>query len=182
MAVTFNPGIAATLAIVPSSDTYIVGDSIQVNLVVSDLTAGGPPSVGEFDMDITFEPELDFHSFELGNFLGDPNDSTVTETSSDLFGPFLNLFERSLLTPSALDALQPSSFTLATITFEAVVEGFTNIEGDIYGFLDAFGDDLIDVHGPVGGTEIIINPVPVPPTLLLLASGMVGLAVLKRKR
>jgi hypothetical protein len=180
MAATFNPAIAATLTIVPSSDTYVVGDSVQVDLVVSDLTAGGPPSVGEFDIDITFEPELDFLSLEFGTFLGNPDDSTETEASSDLFGPFLNLFERSGLTPSALDALQPPTFTLATITFEAVMQGLTNIEGDIYAFWDTFGDDLITAHGPVGGAEIAINPVPVPPALLLLASGIAGLAGLKR--
>lgn len=101
---------------------------------------------------------------------------------SELVARIQALIWRSLLTPSAIDALQPSSFTLATITFEAVMEGFSNIEGDIYALLDAFGDDLIDTHGPLEGAQIMINPVPVPPALLHLASGIAGRQVLRRKK
>jgi hypothetical protein len=182
MAMTLNPAAAARLELATASETFTVGDSIQVDLVVSDLTAGGPPSVGEFDIDVTFEPELDFISCEFGNFLGDPNDSAESELFSDRFGPFLNLYEKSLLSPSNLDALQPASFTLATITFEAAMKGFTNIEGDIYALLDAFGDDLIEAHGPVEGAEIIVNPVPIPSALLLLGSGMAVLGLIRRKK
>jgi hypothetical protein len=86
------------------------------------------------------------------------------------------------LSPSNLDVLQPASFTLATITFEAAMKGFTNIEGDLYAFLDAFGDDLIESHGPLQGAEIIVNPVPIPSALLLLSSTMTGLVFIKRKQ
>jgi hypothetical protein len=182
MGITLNPAAAAGLALVPSSDTIVVGDSLQVDLIVSDLTAGGPPSVGEFDIDITFEPELALISYEFGNFLGDPNDPAETEISSDRFGPFLNLYEKSLLSPSNLDALQPANFTLATITFEAAMKGFTNIEGDLYALLDVLGDDLIEAHGPVEGAEIIVNPVPIPSAWLLLGSGMTALGLIRRKK
>jgi hypothetical protein len=182
MVMALNPAAAATLAIVPSSETFVVGDSVQIELIVSGLTAGGPPSLREFDIDITFEPELAFKSYQFGNFLGDPNDPAQTFTDTDLYGPYFNLYEESLLSTSALDALQPASFTLATLTFEAVMEGFTNIEGDLYAFLDAFGDDLIEAHGPVKGAEIMINPVPIPPAILLLGGGVAGLAVMKRKK
>jgi hypothetical protein len=181
----FSTASAVSLDLLPSSQTVVLGESFSVDLVISGLTAGGSPSLSEFDIDLTFgDPTniLTFDSLEFGLFLGDPLDATETSTSVLIVpGSFVGLSEDSLLSAAALDALQPSSFSLATLTFIGSNVGTMTIGGDLFELLDTSGSALIHTFGPVGSASITVSPVPEPSTMLLLGSGLIGLAAYRRR-
>lgn len=142
---------AISIAFVPEFPTVTAGDTLDVAIVISGLPAGGAPSVGTFDLDVKFDPMVLLPiGISFGPFLGDPNSlSFETITDSHFFIDVVDLAEVSLLSPTELDALQPSSFSLATLSFSAVGDGdvaleFTEIRVD-----DAFG---IKLHIPLPGT------------------------------
>ena len=49
---------AAIISVVPPTQNAVVGDTVAVDLVASGLTAGGPPSLGAFDIDILYDPNI----------------------------------------------------------------------------------------------------------------------------
>jgi hypothetical protein len=74
--------------------------------------------------------------------------------------------EVSLLSPSELDALQPSSFLLANLSFIAISNGtslFFFADNQIVD--DAFGNKLL---------------IPEPATALLLGLGLIALRIIRR--
>ena len=110
---------AIMLGFSPSNPVAHVGDSVDVDLVISGLGDFAPPSLSVFDLDVLFDPTI----LGLTNVaFGDP----VFGDQLDLFGfghfsdvdavapGAANLFEISFDLPSDLDLLQPGSFTLAT--------------------------------------------------------------------
>jgi len=175
---------AVMLSLQPSSSTANIGDTIDVNFVVSGLTAGAAaPSVGHFDIDITWSgPQLMFDSVAFGPYLGDPADPTETQVSILPPGVFVGLSEQSLLTPAALDALQPANFTLATVTFTAAALGNTVVSGDLFALDDAFGNRLLDPFGPVDSAHIDVLSVAEPVSLALLGVGILGLGVIHQRK
>jgi hypothetical protein len=184
LAVSFQQASAVSLDLLPASQTVAIGDSPTVDLFVSGLTAGGPPSVDWFDIDIGFgDPgnTLTFDSLEFGPFLGDPSDSTQTTASFTLFAGFVGVAEDSLLAPAGLHALQPSEFSLATLTFIGSNVGSTTIVGDLYVLKDTAGNKLIHEFGPVGSAFVNVVPVHEPTTILLVGCGLIGLAAFSRK-
>jgi hypothetical protein len=75
VALSFQQASAVSLDLLPASQTVAIGDSLTVDLFVSGLNAGGPPSVDWFDIDIVFwDPgnSLTFHSLEFGPFFRRP--------------------------------------------------------------------------------------------------------------
>jgi hypothetical protein len=133
-----------------------------VDISISGLGSGGAPSVGAFDLDLFFDPAL------LAV-------STVTwGTGLDIFGlgsiraatlssGLLNLFELSLDTPSAVDALQPTAFLLASIAFDGLGTGASPLSLSINAVGDANGASLPTsvFYGSVS------NTVPEPATFAL---------------
>jgi hypothetical protein len=148
------------LDLLPASQTVAVGEPVTVELVVSGLTQGGAPSVDYFDIDVSYgDPGnvLSFANLEFGPFLGDPSDPAETSVSFfDSPGQFVGMSENSLLQASALHALQPSEFPLATLTFTANSEGSTILSGDLYVLQDTSGAALIHTFGPVGSASVTV--------------------------
>src|SRR5215470_13097156 len=164
------PAFATTIALVPGFATFNSGDTVSVDAVISGLGGGVPPSVGAFDLSVGFDRRLLVPiDVSFGSFLGDPS-AFEALTDVDFTTPGIaNFAEVSLLFPSELDALQPSSFTLATVLFAATARGSS-----------AFGFTSIRVDDAFGGKLLLVEA-PEPSTLILLATGCLVVGVLSRR-
>jgi hypothetical protein len=161
---------ASQAAAAPLTIEFVMQPSLPeqfvVDVVVSGLPPGGPPSLGAFDLLIGFDPtSLSPLTVEFGPLLGDPA-SFEAITSVTVLPATIAVAEASLLLPSELDALQPASFTLATLAFELTGAPPPLVLLDSV-FSDAFGD-------------VIDGEAPEPALALLLA--IAGLALWHHRR
>lgn len=156
---------AATLDLVPSATTVNSGDTISVDVTIGGLGNGHAPSLGAFDLDVGFNPALlQATGITFGPYLGDP---LLLEALTDarLLAGIIDIAEVSLLSDSELDLLQPSAFTLATLSFQALADGDAT-----FGFV---GEVRLD--DPFG------NKLPVPGSLALLLVGGLALWLVNRR-
>lgn len=171
------------LKLSPTNQTALPGDNISLDLIISGLNAGGAPSLGDFDLNIAFDTtKLSFTSYSLGSFLGVLS-SEADDFSSGVLGGLINLAEVSYLSPTDLNSLQSSSFTLATLLFhvDALENGAsTNVSfSQINALGDGFGNPLnIDA----ANNATISNNVPEPSSALLILLGLSGLSWLRLRK
>lgn len=191
---------AVVLSLAPSSQTAVPTDTVSLDITVSGLTAGGPDSLGDFDVDIAYDSTaLSFTGYSLGAFLGDIGLGEALDLSfGDLGGGIINLAEVSLLEADAascvfcaglyLDDIQPDSFVLATLDFVVdvlSVGSSTTVAIDtVWALGDGFGLPL-DVTGT--SNAVIRNPapsgnVPEPATVALLMLGLIGLVLMRQRQ
>lgn len=176
-----TPSCAILIGFDPVSQSVPVGDPTDVALVISGLGDGSAPSLGIFDVDISFDSTiLDFNSVAFGDpLLGDQLD-LLGFGSITFFTPGLgsvNLFELSLDDLFTLDSMQAGSFTLATLTFNTLAVGTSSLDISINSLGDASGFSL-DADLQSGS----ISPVPEPASILLLTSGIIGMGLFGRKK
>jgi hypothetical protein len=164
---------AITLAVAPLSQS---GSSIDIGVTVSGLGAGEAPSLGSYDLDLHFDSSyLEYVGTRFGDpELGDELDvldfgANVTSAESNGSG-VLNLFELSFDAPEDLNALQADSFTLAIVTFNFLQAGSTPLSLVVNAFGDADGNALA-----ANVSSATVAPVPLPPALWLMATGLVVL-------
>lgn len=172
-----RPVLALTIALSPSAATLpLVGDDVAVDVIVSGVAV--PPSVGAFDLDLTFDPAvLAPTDIAFGSALGDP-DLFEAIVDSNVTGGVIDLSEVSLLDQGFLDALQAGgSFVLATITFEGVGAGESLLELAQADVFDGEGD-LIAIDANLGSA---ITVVPEPATATLFAAALAALAAARRR-
>lgn len=151
----------ASLNLIASEHQVNVGDTVTLQVAISGIGSTGAQEVGSFDMFVGFDPNLLVPTgvtFTL--LLGDPNlGEAITDYS---FGPYwAEAVDVSLLDVSQLDAMQPSSFTLATYSFNAIASGTAG-----FSYL---GGPVDDGYGNlIAGTKTFI---PETSSLWLLGSG-----------
>jgi hypothetical protein len=172
---------AVMFSFAPTTQSVVSGGIVEVGVEVSDLGNGVAPSLSTFDIDISYNSGmLLFNSVSFGDpLLGDQLDvlglGGVSSYDNSVSG-LINLFKMSLDTASDLDALQADSFTLATLSFNAIGTGNSTLGIVINSLGDADGNLLTATvdHGAV-------TVIPLPPAFPLLGSGLAVLFLMRRE-
>jgi hypothetical protein len=165
---------ALALSFSPSSVSAGIGDSVGVDVVVSDL---GTDLVAAFDLDVLYDPSvLQATSVVFGVHLGAPA-SFEALTDFDLAtSGTVDFAELSLLDAAQLAALQTGSFALATLQFDVVGGGVSTLK------FRFDGDNLL--YGPTAealdvvardGSVVAVVPEPTAALLFAVGFGLVGL-------
>lgn len=161
--------LGGTIDFLPSNQIQHLGTSFTVAV---QIVNPGPNGVGDYDLTIAFNAGvISASAVNFGTFLGGPANSF--QSSSIGLGS-AEITEVSLLSPDNLIALQPSSFTLATITFNVLGYGTTPLNFSAITIDDANALPLTVVSIPGS-----VSVVPEPSSFLGVASafliGFVGL-------
>jgi hypothetical protein len=168
------PSDAVVIDFGPGSQTVPLGAAAAVDLVISGLGDFTAPSLGTFDLDVTYDASILLAaSVTLAPFLGDAIQGVDISTPG-----LIDLFVISLLSPVELDALQPESFVLATLSFDTIALGTSALALTQVVAGDAVGADL---GAAAGAGSITVTgsgaPVPEPSLTGLLLTGALGLAL-----
>lgn len=165
---------AATISIVPSSQTINVSETTAADLVISGLGNFASPSLGGFDIDVTFDDSiLSFNSETFGTLLGASIQDVDTSTPG-----VVNLFEVSLESVSTLDGIQPDSFLLATLMFDGIALGASQLG---FGFV-LLSDAIGDVIPNPTLVPASVTVVPLPASIWLFVTGLLGLTGISRTK
>lgn len=172
----------ATLSVVPDLQTVSVGESVEIAVQVDDLGNGGPPSLGVLDLDVLFNSNvLSFVGVTWGMGLDVLGLGSLQFVTS---GPGLvNLLEISLDSVDDLNALQPSTFLIASLDFMAVGVGNSQISLRINALGDADGAS-IESTAADGAVEVIEgsgSEVPEPGTAILVLLGVIVVTCFRRQ-
>lgn len=135
------PAMALTLKVQPVSQNVFAGDTAVVDLVISELGDVASPSLGTFEIDVSFDAS--FLALDAADADGDSIIDSVTldptgqldlwglggnPAGAELTSPGnLNLFDVSLDLPFDLEDSQAPAFTLATLTFDAIGPGTSRL-------------------------------------------------------
>lgn len=179
-----TPGIAITLSLDPPTQDINVGATAMVDLNISGLGDFTAPSLGAFLVEITFdESVVSFDSVVYEAFLGDTDPLSFETDIVTIVGPgFVSLDEISFLSDLELDVLQPSGFTLATLTFVGASVGTSALAFDFVDLADAgFPSSTIIPESLETASITVERVVPEPGTLLLLLTGVVWFGALRRR-
>jgi hypothetical protein len=166
-----------TLALSPS-DQVVVPGLVSFDVNIAGLGAGGAPTVGSFDLTLAFDAALLLPaSVSFGNLLGNP--ALLEALTDQIFLPgAIEFAEVSLLPPATLDALQPVSFRLATLTFQTLSPGTGSLNFSAITIDDNFGVKL-----PVTPTGGNITVIPEPASVgMLLVGLLLASGAIRRKR
>lgn len=176
---------AISLEFVPDDMDVVIGNSFDVDLVISGLGDYSAVSLGTFDLIVSFDSSiLQFDHAAFGDpILGDQLDlfglGAVTFLDDAVPGQ-VSLSELSFDLEIDLNNMQPSTFTLATLFFISIGEGESLLNiADFYTLGDAAGDPL--TLASVNSASINVKPVPEPTTMLLFTTGLIGLAGFRRR-
>lgn len=170
-----NASAAVVLSAVPGFTDAMPGDSVTIDIVISGLGAGGPDSLGDFDLDVVYDSTaLSVTGFTLTSLLGDFGLGEAADLSlgDDTFGT-IGLAVISTLFDFELDALQPASFVLASIDFSVDVLAMGDTTevaiGTVFGLGDALGDPLAVMGTSSATIGNGVVDVDEPAAILLLA-------------
>ena len=156
--ISFVTGAAAdpiSIRIEPAVQAVTAGSAADFHIVAERNESGPMAAVGGFDLTIAFPAVLlTFDQATFGFGLGDPG--AFEALTNVIVGPaHLTVQGTSLLSPAELDALQPSTFDLAILSFTAAQSGNASLSFSEGVVVDAFGNPQVTVPEP--GTAFLIG-------------------------
>ncbi|MCI0540380.1 MAG: VPDSG-CTERM sorting domain-containing protein [Verrucomicrobiales bacterium] len=170
-----------SLSLQPSPQVINVGGVTSMDLVVSGLGNLSPPSLGAFDLDLSYNSAvLSAVSSTFGNFL-DLGILGSLQFSDLSTAGVIHLGEISFESSSDLNDAQPDTFTLATLGFTGLAAGISSIDFTFASLSDEQGQSLVGFLTTPGSIKVIRTGVPdAGSTASLLLLGIVGLAAFRR--
>lgn len=160
-----------SLRLLPSSPVIGVGDHLEVGIGIVGLDSGSV--LAGYDIEIVHDPGLlslsnvTFGDPVLGDQLGIESSPATTVSYSSSSPGRTRLLEVSQDRTALLEAQQADAFRLATLTFDALAAGRSQIALAINDLADAQGERL---PGMAESAEIVV--VPSPAAWLTLLSGL----------
>jgi hypothetical protein len=186
---------AVSLRFTPESQTVNLGDNaVKVKVEIFELAVPGQydNDLGGYNFRFEFDPNiLRFAKVDFGDQLSNslfPSIKDVQPLSSSL----IDIFEVSLLTPDELiDLPQANNFTLATLTFNAIGLGTSDLRFQTFPLYlaDANGIDLSDGNGNTliptlsdASVTVIqqVTTVPEPSNMLVSMGALTTLFVMQQ--
>ena len=165
------PGNALTLGL----DATVSGSVVSVDVVVSGLGDGVPPSVGAFDITLSYSSDVvQALGVQFGTGLGAPVQTSTSQFADPTAGTW-QIVSVSFLDEAALDALQGDTVVLATLEFQVLEAGLLVLGFDSQLVTNAAAPPTALPFTSVSGTSLAV-PEASSGVLLVLA------AVLTRAR
>jgi hypothetical protein len=164
---------AISLYFSPSSATTFLGNPVSMDIFINGLGEQQPPSLGAFDIDISFDNTiLSFNQAQFGTQLDLGNFGSIQNTNTPTVNT-INIAELSLEESSLLNTTQPASFRLATLTFNTLSVGMSTLNFSRFILSDAEGSPLL-----VSTTNGLITISPPPINQVPEASFSISLIIL----
>jgi len=160
----------------PLQQSVTLGSTAGVELRISGLDEA--TALSAFDVQIVFDPAvLAYVSSAFGDQLDVFGLGDVRAAESE--GGLLNVWEISLDGAADLLSYQADAFTLATLSFQAIGEGFSALTLSLKALADADGNELPAQLGEAGVT---VTAVPLPAFGYSVALALAGLPLAGRRR
>ena len=165
----------------PASQMVDLGDSVSVDVVITDLGDLTAPALTTFDVDVLFDDSLlSVTGVTFGTGLDTGSFGSI---QSDFgFPGGHNVFEISLEDSADLIASQPSEFVLFTLTFDTLGVGTSPLTLNIQDLGDE-QSNFVSADTRTGEIQIKqpSSAIPVPATFALMGFGLAALGY-KRHR
>lgn len=165
----------------PVDQTVPLGAPADFQLVISGLGDGVAPSLGTFDITVSFDASiLGINGVMFGDPLqGDQLDieglGALFSYDDSLAGE-VNQFEISIDSPETLADFQVDSFTLATVNFSTLALGKTSLDFTYVLLGDENGDELTPSYLGSGSITVTSGTSTVPDAGASAALLMLGLS------
>ncbi len=172
---------AFTISVVPQSPVVSPGSSFTVDVVAQGLTDGTAPSLGAWDLNVSFDAGiLSVANVTFGTGLDLAGLGLNFQGFDDSTPGLVNAFDVSLDSIGDLNSLQPGAFTLFTVTFNAASSG-ASILGLSANALSSAEGDALTASSLNGSSVSVAAPVPLPAAAWLLISGLAWAGAFTRR-
>lgn len=179
---------ATLLSIDLDNTDYQVGDTLQANVMISDIeedSFGFQKLLASFELDLLFDSSLlAYQSTNFGTSLDVDPFFASNQLDLEIGSGSLFLSEVSFAFSDDLFVAQDgqSSFLLASVSFDVISDGLNIFQFDNVVLGDDFGTDFSSVSS--SGAEVIVGgatSVPEMPSLAIFALGLIALVVRQHK-